>query len=79
MFDTVGLIGVFLILVAYFLLQVEKLSSDDLRYPILNLCGALLILISLTHTFNLASFVIEICWVAISIYGVVKILRRRSA
>lgn len=79
MFDLIGLVGVVLILLAYFLLQAEKLAADQLRYPALNLVGAVLILISLTKTFNLASFVIEICWVGISLYGIVKILRRRGA
>ncbi len=79
MFDLIGLVGVVLILLAYFLLQTEKLAADQLRYPALNLVGAVLILISLTKTFNLASFVIEICWVGISLYGIVKILRRRRA
>ncbi|NNU15985.1 hypothetical protein HK107_06585 [Parvularcula sp. ZS-1/3] len=78
-FDIIGLIGVGLILAAYFLLQTEKLASDQLGYPVLNLVGALLILVSLTHTFNLASFVIEVCWIAISVYGIVKILKRRKA
>ncbi|GGY45358.1 CBU_0592 family membrane protein [Parvularcula lutaonensis] len=79
-FDTIGIIGVLCILAAYFLLQTEKIRSDELRYPVLNLVGAVLILISLIHTFNLASFVIEICWIAISLYGIAKILRsRRSA
>jgi hypothetical protein len=77
-FDIIGLLGVFLILLAYFLLQIERLASDDLRYPVLNLLGALMILVSLTHTFNLASFVIEIAWIAISLFGIAKILRRRA-
>lgn len=76
-FDTIGIIGVLCILAAYFLLQTEKIRSDELRYPVLNLVGAVLILVSLTHTFNLASFVIEICWIAISLYGIAKILRSR--
>lgn len=79
MYDTIGLAGVFLILLAYFLLQTEKIAADEMRYPALNLAGAVLILISLTHTFNLASFVIEVCWIAISVYGIVKIIRRRGA
>ncbi|MEM9837947.1 MAG: hypothetical protein AAF830_02205 [Pseudomonadota bacterium] len=77
-FDAIGIFGVLLILAAYFLLQVEKLSSDSLPYPVLNLAGAVLILVSLTHTFNLASFVIECAWIAISLFGIWKILRRRG-
>jgi hypothetical protein len=78
LFDITGLLGVSLILLAYFLLQIERLRSEVLGYPVLNLVGAVLILVSLTHTFNLASFVIEVCWIAISLYGIAKILRRRG-
>lgn len=76
--DTIGLFGVGCVLGAYFLLQTEKIRSDELAYPVINLVGAVLILVSLMRTFNLASFVIEICWIAISVYGIVKILGRRE-
>ncbi|MEM1409352.1 MAG: hypothetical protein AAGG79_01240 [Pseudomonadota bacterium] len=75
----IGLVGVGLVLAAYFLLQTERLAPDELPYPSINLVGAVLILFSLTNTFNLASFVIEICWIAISLYGVTKALRRRES
>jgi hypothetical protein len=54
-------------------------TADDLRYPVINLVGAILILVSLTKTFNLASFVIEIAWIGISIYGIARIMRARRA
>lgn len=77
-FDTIGIGGVLLILAAYFLIQTGKLSAEALPYPVLNLVGAVLILVSLTHTFNLASFIIELAWIAISVFGIVKILRKRA-
>lgn len=76
-FDTIGIAGVLCILAGYFLIQSGRLTSDDLPFPVMNLVGASLILVSLTHTFNLASFVIELAWIAISLYGIVKILRSR--
>lgn len=75
--DTIGLLGVSLVLLAYGLLQTEKVRSDQMAYPLINLIGAILILVSLTRTFNLASFVIEICWIGISLYGIAKVLRAR--
>ncbi|MEE4209990.1 MAG: hypothetical protein V2I43_12045 [Parvularcula sp.] len=75
--DFLGLIGVGFVLLAYFLLQAGRLEAQDLRYPLINLAGASLILISLFRTFNLASFVIEIVWIAISLYGIARILIRR--
>lgn len=78
-YDAIGIIGVAIILVVYYLLQVERMKSDELIYSVINLVGALLIVVSLMYSFNLASFVIEICWIAISIIGIVRYFRKRAA
>ena len=64
---------------AYFANQQRWLASDDWRYPAANLVGALLILISLFYEWNFPSVVIEIFWIAISLWGIGKSLARRSA
>lgn len=76
-YDILGLCGVFIILATYLALQLEKVSAQDWRYSALNGFGAILILISLLHSFNLASFVIEIAWLAISLFGLFKAWRAR--
>lgn len=76
--DVIGLTGVACVLTAFFLLQIEKVRSDGLGYLLLNLCGAVLLLVSLMVTFNLASFVIEICWLSISLFGLVKWVIRKQ-
>ena len=58
--DLIGNLGVGIIVISYFLLQTEKITSDMLSYSISNLIGAIFLLISLCYNFNLASFVIEI-------------------
>ncbi|MFT4886569.1 MAG: hypothetical protein ACJAY7_001125 [Pseudohongiellaceae bacterium] len=70
--DLVGNIGVFLILLSYVLLQLEKLESTQLVYSALNAAGAVLVLVSLAYSFNLSSFIIEIFWLIISIFGLFK-------
>ncbi|XBQ15123.1 MAG: hypothetical protein ABL308_09130 [Oceanicaulis sp.] len=75
--DFIGLAGVACILLAYFLLQIEKVRGDTLAYLLLNTVGACLLIISLMVTFNLASFVIEIFWLAISLFGLGKLAWRR--
>lgn len=77
-YDAIGIIGVTIILIVYYLLQVERLRSDDLVYSVTNLIGALLIVVSLRYQFNLASFVIEIFWIAISIIGIVRYYKKRN-
>jgi predicted membrane protein len=74
----VGLVGVVLILVSYFLLQMHKWSNRSLSYSMVNLIGSVLILLSLMVHFNLASVIIEIMWIGISLYGVMKALRRST-
>jgi len=76
--DVVGNVGVFCLLLAYLLLQLEKISSRQLRYNALNLLGSFLILVSLTVDFNFSSVLIEIFWFLISLIGIVKYLRTRQ-
>jgi paired small multidrug resistance pump len=71
-YDIVGIIGVILILAAFFLLQIGKLNARDFLYSLLNLFGALGILISLIQAWNLSAFLIEMAWTLISIYGLIK-------
>ena len=73
--DLIGLAGVFIILIAYGLLTLEKMDPKGCRYSASNGLGAALILISLFYSFNLASFVIEIAWLAISGFGLWKAWR----
>ncbi len=78
-FNGIGIVGVFLILLAYFLLQLEKIKYKSFIYPFLNLSGAILILISLYNDWNLPAFIIQIAWVLISIYGLWKYFKKTSA
>ncbi len=72
-YNTLGIIGVGLIVLAYFLIQTGKITSTDISYPLLNLIGATLHLVSLYRFYNLPSVVIEIFWIAISVYGIYRI------
>ena len=78
-YDVIGLTGSSLIILAYFLLQVEKLRSNSITYSAVNLLGALFILYSLCYEFNLAAAFIESVWTVISIIGIWKGLRSRRA
>jgi len=75
-FDFLGNIGVFLILAMYWSLQTERVSADSLLFSALNAAGAALILISLYFKFNWSAFIIEFFWLAISLFGIGKSLRK---
>jgi len=70
--DVVGLCGAIAILLAYFFLQAKKMSPDGLTYSLLNLIGAVLILFSLFYAWNLTAVFIEIVWLGISLFGIIK-------
>ena len=72
--DAIGTAGTLMVVAAYFGTQMRYINSDDLIFPILNLLGALLISVSLIHNFNLASALMEVFWIAISIFGIIKAL-----
>ena len=74
-FAAAGLIGAAIIVVAYWANQRGSLSSDDRRFALANLIGALLITASFVTAWNLPAVVIEVFWIAISLYG---LLRRRA-
>ena len=74
----VGLIGVALVLLAFFGLQARKLNGYGMPYQLMNALGALGVLVSLVvGEFNLSAFLLEAAWLLISIYGIVFGFRRR--
>jgi paired small multidrug resistance pump len=76
-YDIAGLIGVAVMLWAFFLLQAGKLRGDAFMYQLMNAVGAAAVLLSLVNDFNLSAFVIETCWVVISVYGMIRSRSKR--
>jgi ABC-type Na+ efflux pump permease subunit len=74
-FNTVGLIGVVMMVVAFFFLQTGKMTPQTPVYLWLNLIGAIAVMISLFRFWNLSSFVIECFWAGISAWGLLKTRR----
>ena len=77
--DPIGMLGVFLTLLAYLLISTDRVTSDNLTYAWLNIIGALLLLLSLLVHWNLPSVIIEIAWISISLIGLYRgmVNRRR--
>ena len=63
--DIVGVIGVLLMLGAYALAL------------LMNLSGALLVLISLLFKFNLSAFLMETAWALVAVFGLVKLALKK--
>lgn len=77
-FNTIGTIGVAVILGTYFMLQTGRFRPEQLRYSIGNLIGSGMILTSLFHDFNMPSFIVEAAWVLISVIGIGRWFRNRK-
>jgi hypothetical protein len=76
--DLVGNIGVVVLMIAYLMLQLNKLSSNSLAYSLLNAIGACLIIVSLLYDFNLSALVMEVFWVLISFVGIYRYFRLKA-
>jgi len=70
--DVIGIIGVFIIVVAYILMQIDKMDPKGFNFSLLNTIGAIFILVSLYYDWNLASFIMEVIWLSLSLYGAIK-------
>ena len=69
---TIGLVGMTCVVFAYLAVERDWLDNKNVNFYIINLIGAILLLISLLINFNLGSFVIEIFWITISIMGIIN-------
>lgn len=77
-YDWAGYLGVALVLLAFFLLQAHRLRGNGLVYQLMNILGALGVMLSLLFgSFNMAAFVMQLAWLLIGIYGVARGVRLR--
>lgn len=77
-YQWIGFFGMIFIIVAYLLLQTNRSTIQSLQYQLLNLIGAILLLISLFVHFNLGSFIIEVFWIIITIYGIFVNIKKKE-
>ena len=71
-YDFFGNLGVFIIIITYLLLQMNRIKNNNIKYSLLNLIGASLVIISLVENFNMSAFLVEAFWVGISLFGIIK-------
>lgn len=77
LFETIGVLGFCLYVLNYMLLTFHRLTSHSTTYFTINLAAAAMVLIGLTHSFNLASALIQLFWIVISVAAI--IIRMRAA
>ena len=70
--DWLGFIGVFLILLAYFLNVSEKISNKGLSFILLNMIGAMLACLASMLLDYLPFVILEAVWALVSLYSLIK-------
>ena len=76
--DIIGFVGSFFIVAAFAYSNMTK-SMNLLLFNAVNFVGAALLAISLTVNYNLPTMVLEIVWMIIALFGIVKALRNPAA
>lgn len=70
--DWLGVIGSFVIAGAYFGVSSGKLDGEAPPFQLLNLLGACMILSSLAFRPNPGAIMIEVLWIGIAVYSLVR-------
>ncbi|MGE5953504.1 MAG: CBU_0592 family membrane protein [Qipengyuania vulgaris] len=73
--DIIGFVGSFCIVAAFAYSNMAK-QMNLLLFNTVNFIGAALLAISLTVNYNLPTMVLEIVWMGIALFGIVKALRK---
>lgn len=72
--DVIGWVGVLLILLAFALTTFEIINAKDIAYGLLNLFGALGIIISSYTKKDFQPVILNIAWLLVAITGIIRSL-----
>ncbi len=75
--DVLGLIGSLVICSAYLAVSLGRINAERLPYQLINISGAVLLLISLYYRPNLGAIMIEVLWITIAVIAIARIYLRR--
>ena len=77
-YDWIGIAGTAMVLAGFLLLQAGRLSGTAISYQLINLFGSGGVLVSLLGKFNMSVFVLELTWMLISVFGIVRTLKAQG-
>lgn len=78
LFDIIGWIGSFAVVLAYALNSYQKIKSDSYGFLFLNLIGGLCLIVYTAFYSAYANTFLNIVWVIIAIPALIKLARRRQ-
>ncbi len=68
--ETLGVIGFLTYIAGFKLVQTGYICGNGIAYSATNVVAAVLVLLSLVTAFNLASFLIQVSYIGIGLYGI---------
>lgn len=72
--QTIGWYGVAAILLAFVLLNLGSIGTNSLIYQLLNITGAISIIIEASSRKDLQPVVLNIVWMLVALYGFLRII-----
>lgn len=77
--DILGWAGAALVLLAYGLLSLRRVTGEDLSYHLLNLGGSICLAIYALYYKAHASVLVNVIWLGIALWAIAGLMRRRKA
>jgi hypothetical protein len=75
--DLIGVVGVTILLLAFFLNLTNKIKKDSLLYLIMNFIGASIACFASILMNYLPFIILEGCWALVSAYGIFKFISKK--
>jgi hypothetical protein len=76
--DLVGAVGALIVCAAYFMVSRGMVRAEGAAYHLANLCGALMLLVSLWFRPNPGAIMIEAIWAVIALAALLRIFHRKA-
>ncbi|MBY0354361.1 MAG: hypothetical protein K2Q12_01375 [Rickettsiales bacterium] len=73
--DGLGWLGALLVLAAYGLLSFKKISSQDMRYHVLNFFGSCMLAVYALYYHAHASVLVNVIWLLIASWAIYRLWR----
>ncbi|MFZ6011487.1 MAG: CBU_0592 family membrane protein [Bacteroidota bacterium] len=67
---TIGWIGAFLYILAYFLLSIKKLRAEGVTYQVMNILGGVCLIVNSSHQEDYPSLFTNLVWAAIGVFAI---------
>ncbi len=76
LFDTLGWLGAFLLLLAYGMVSFKKFEADSLAYQGLNIVASTLLAINTIYHGAFPSSFVNIVWTIIAVFAILTVTRK---